>query len=54
MKKLEESASKLENSEITLDEAMKCYEEGIKYYNRCEEILKNARQKIQEYNKNLQ
>ncbi|MGI6256986.1 MAG: exodeoxyribonuclease VII small subunit [Anaerovoracaceae bacterium] len=47
LKKLEETAANLEKDHITLDEAIKSYEQGIVYYNQCEEILKNASQKIE-------
>ena len=49
MARLEEMAELIRDEETTLDEAIKCYEEGIKSYNECNEILKNARQKIEVY-----
>ncbi len=51
MAKLEEMAELIRDEETTLDEAIKCYEEGIKCYNECSEILKNARQTIEIYEK---
>lgn len=51
MAKLEEMAELIRDEETTLDDAIKCYEEGIKCYNDCSEILKNAKQKIEVYSK---
>ena len=49
MARLEEMAELIRDEETTLDEAIRCYEEGIKSYNECNDILKNARQKIEVY-----
>ncbi len=49
MKTLEEMAEKIREEATTLDEAIHCYEEGIKAYNVCNETLKNAKQKIEVY-----
>lgn len=45
--KLKESASKLDRDDVTLEEAMKLYEDGIKYYKLCSGILDEAKQKIE-------
>ncbi len=47
LKKLEETSANLEKEDITLEEAIKSYEQGITYYNQCDEILRNAKQKIE-------
>ena len=47
LKQLESAADKLKKDGVTLEEAMKSYEEGIKYYKQCSEILNNAKQKIE-------
>lgn len=47
LKQLEFSADKLKKDGITLEETMKSYEEGIKYYKQCSEILNSAKQKIE-------
>ncbi len=47
MKKLEEMSEKIRDTETTLDEAIKCYEEGIKAYKECDDILKDTKQKIE-------
>jgi exodeoxyribonuclease VII small subunit len=47
LKELELSADKLKKDGVTLEEAINSYEEGIKYYNQCSEILNDAKQKIE-------
>ena len=47
LKKLEEASQKLKSEEIYLADAIKSYEEGIKYYNECNDILEKASQKIE-------
>lgn len=47
---LEKVSEKLKSEETTLDEAIKSYEEGIKYYKQCREILDDAIQKIEVLN----
>mgnify|MGYP000956738289 FL=1 len=49
LKGLEKSAQDLKTEGNTLDEALKAYEEGMKYYEQCSEILSEAKQKIQIY-----
>ena len=48
---LEASAEKLQKDGVTLEEAMKSYEDGIAYYNQCAEILNDAKQKIEVFSK---
>lgn len=50
MRKLEEMSEKIKDENISLEEAMKCYEEGINYYNVCDTILREAQQKIDAFN----
>ncbi|MGL4484328.1 MAG: exodeoxyribonuclease VII small subunit [Anaerovoracaceae bacterium] len=52
MEKLQEAAEKLRNENIPLDEALKCYEEGKKYYELCEKKLTEAKQKIETFKDN--
>ncbi len=47
MGKLEEAAEALDRDDIKLEDAIKKYEEGIRYYNQCKEILDGAKQKIE-------
>lgn len=49
---LERSAEILKKDGTTLEAAMQSYEQGMKYYNYCNEILNNAKQKIEIYRKN--
>lgn len=51
MAKLEEMAELIRDEETSLDEAIKCYEEGIRCYNICSEILENAKQTIEVYDR---
>lgn len=54
MKKLEDMSEKIKRDDITLQEAVKCYEEGIKCYEECNKILKEARQKIEIYEEGVE
>ena len=47
--KLKEAGEKLEAGNVTLEDAMKAYEDGVKYYKLCREILDEAKQKIEEF-----
>ena len=49
MNKLEEMAGKIRQEDITLEEAIKCYEEGLRCDEICGDILKNAKQKIEAF-----
>lgn len=51
MKKLEELSEKIRDENTSLDEAIRCYEEGIKCYAECSGILNSARQKIETFSK---
>lgn len=46
MTKLEKIAKDLENSDLSLDDSMKKFEEGMKIAKECKEILDNAQKKI--------
>ena len=45
-KKLEKIVEDLENDEISLEESIKKYEEGIKLYKYCNDILKEYEGKV--------
>ncbi len=49
--KLEELSETIRDEETTLDEAAKCYEEGIRCYQICKEMLNETEQKIEVYAK---
>ena len=51
LQKLEKASENLKKENISLEEALKNYEEGIAYYKECSEILNNAKQKIETYSK---
>ncbi len=47
--KLENYSKSLKNNELKLEDAIFNFEEGIKYYEYCNEILKKAKQKVEIY-----
>lgn len=49
--KLEETSENLKKENITLEEALKNFEDGIAYYKACSKILDSAKQKIETYSK---
>lgn len=46
IKKLEDITNKLEKEQLSLDESVKLFEEGIEISKKCNEILENAEKKI--------
>ena len=46
---LQEMSDKIKMQDTTLEDAIKCYEEGMKYYKTCSDILTNAKQKIETF-----
>ena len=48
-KALEESAGALTRPDITLEAAINTYEAGIRYYNQCDALLNDAKQRIEVY-----
>lgn len=51
LKKLEAASENLKKDNISLEDALKNFEEGIRYYNECSEILNSAKQKIETFTK---
>ena len=47
IKSLESIVKTLEADNSNLDESMKAFEKGIKLYNECNDLLKNAENKIE-------
>ena len=43
---LEKSAADLDKHDITLEQALKTFETGVDYYNKCSEMLNDAKQKV--------
>lgn len=50
IKRLGEITEKIENGELTLDESIRLYEEGIKLTGACEKMLEQAELKLKKYN----
>lgn len=48
---LEKSAEILKKDGTTLEAAMESFEQGIEYYNYCNKILNDAKQKIEFFEK---
>ncbi|SHH08758.1 exodeoxyribonuclease VII small subunit [Tepidibacter thalassicus] len=48
-KRLEEILEKLEGEAVSLDESLKLYEEGIKLYRYCNNLLETAEFKITKF-----
>lgn len=46
IKELEEIASKLEAGDVTLDESLKLFEQGIKLSKSCQKMLDTAEKKV--------
>ena len=46
LQKLEDLVGSLENGELSLDESIKKFEDGIKLYKNCRELLDQAEKKI--------
>ncbi len=46
---LQKMADKIKSQDASLEEAIQCYEEGMKYYKICSDILDNAKQKIETF-----
>jgi exodeoxyribonuclease VII small subunit len=46
MKKLEETVESLEKGELSVEDAIKSYEEGMKLASSCYNILEKAQQKV--------
>ncbi|MDR1816183.1 MAG: exodeoxyribonuclease VII small subunit [Clostridiales Family XIII bacterium] len=46
MEKLEALSEKIASEDVPLDEAIRVYEEGLQYYQRCKEILEDANRRI--------
>ncbi len=51
---LQAMSEKIKSQDTTLEEAIACYEEGMKHYRICEDILKNAKQKIETFEGEVQ
>lgn len=43
---LEQCVQRLEDGQISLEEALRCYENGISLFNHCNDLLNKARERI--------
>jgi exodeoxyribonuclease VII small subunit len=50
LKKLETIVKELENEDVTLEDSVKLYEEGVKMSKFCTEILEQAELRIEQVN----
>jgi len=53
LKKLEAIVGKLEDSEVTLEDSVALYEEGMKLSKFCSEVLEHAELRIEKVNEKL-
>ena len=44
--KLEEIINKMESGELSLEDSLKCFEEGVKIHRQCHTALSDAEQRI--------
>ena len=51
LKRLEKIVQELEDGDLTLDDALKKYREGIELSRTCTKMLKEAKSKVEEYKK---
>jgi exodeoxyribonuclease VII small subunit len=51
LKGLENTSEALKSEDLTLEDALMNFEKGMKYYERCKEILDEAKQKILVYDR---
>lgn len=49
LSELQKMSDQIKAQDTDLEAAIKCYEEGMKYYKVCSEILENAKQKIETF-----
>ena len=47
LKELEKASEKLKSQDVSLEDAIKSYEEGLKHYKKCSEILEEAEARIE-------
>lgn len=49
LNQLQSMSESIKSQDTDLEEAIKCYEEGMKYYGICNEILETAKQKVETF-----
>lgn len=53
MKRIDEIVVKLDSDDITLEESLNLYKEGVTLTKECDDILKNAQLNIEELTKDV-
>jgi exodeoxyribonuclease VII small subunit len=53
VEKIEEITARIESGEVGLEHSIALYEQGVRLGKRCQEILRNAQQKVDELNQQL-
>ncbi len=51
--KLEKASNSLKSDDLTLEESYNNYKEGMEYYETCQKMLDELKQKIQVYDRRL-
>ncbi|MBF0713304.1 exodeoxyribonuclease VII small subunit [Gemella sp. GH3] len=54
MQKLEEIINKLENNELSLNDALEQYKNGVQIIKNCNSIIDEAEKKVAEFSKELE
>ena len=49
LSELQKMSESIKSQDTDLEGAIKCYEEGMKYYESCNEILETAKQKVETF-----
>lgn len=49
LSELQKMSESIKSQDPDLEGAIKCYEEGMKYYEICNEILETAKQKVETF-----
>ncbi len=49
LEKLKALTEKIQSPDTSLEDSLHCYEEGMKYYEMCDRILSDAKQKIETF-----
>ena len=53
VEKIEEITARIESGDVGLEQSIALYEQGVHLGKRCQEILRNAQQKVEELNQQL-
>lgn len=53
IERVEEITARIESGEVGLEQSISLYEEGVRLSRRCQDLLVNAQQRVDELNKQL-